>query len=114
MVYTSHIIKMRHLSFDSFCTPDLAPFITLTVSDMKATALLKSKLLLCKDCLSASKNVLCSTNINNWHVQESSTHISHFIEILTRIMHDLSVLSLDSSIRIENGFVDRLLIMGCL
>ena len=38
----------------TFCIPDLAPFMTLVVSDVKAKHLLKSKPLLLKESLRAS------------------------------------------------------------
>ena len=74
--------------------------LTLVVSDIKATALEKLYPLLSNDDLRGVK-VNCCANVDNWHIQTPSTAISH--TGVARIMHDLSVLSLDSSISMENG-----------
>ena len=49
------IIEVGHFILDKLWTPERAPFMTLTVSDMKASALLKSKPLFCSDSLRAWK-----------------------------------------------------------
>ena len=99
---TAHIMKKRISFLISFWTPDLAPFITL-VSDMKAT---KSMPNFSKDDFRALNKLLAvPIFIYNWHVQKL-VRISPISgsRTLTRIIHDLSLASLDSSIIIEQGF----------
>ena len=93
----------------SFWTPDLQPFITLAVSDMNDTALEKLKPFFSKDSFRA-RNIftavpILTTGISKKRVQTLPNSGSRS---LTRMIHDLSTLSLDSSINMENG-VDRLL-----
>ena len=93
----------------SFCTPDLAPFITLVVLDMKATALEKSRPLLSNDDFGDVKRLVVVPTLTI-SISKNRVWISPTTEsrVLTRIVHDLSVLSFDSSIVTENGLVMQL------
>ena len=80
--------------------------ITLVVSDMKATALEKSRPCLESDVFKASKGFaalpMLTIGMSKNRVQTSPLSESR---TLTKMMHDLSVLSFDSSIMIENGLL---------
>ena len=104
MTNAAHVKYMRALIPDQLCNPDLTPFITLVVSNIKDKHLLKSKPLLLSDSLRASKRFhaepMLTIGMSRNLVRTSPTFQS---KTWTRLMHDLSVLSFDSSIKFEKN-----------
>lgn len=90
----------------NFSTPDLAPFMTFVVSDINATVLEKSKPCLLRDVFKALNKLVALMLTTG--ISRNRVHVSPFSELRThtRIMHNLLVLSFDSSVMRENGLFE--------